>query len=455
MKQRGLMKGIKNEKEGKMTDSEVKGANFIRHHQIEKAFEEWNQSFFNTEEPPPTVEKEEDDPIAFQNFQKEVISPNTKTDGDKLFLMTLTTQIKILFKQQLDTVYRLIVQLSKSTFESFDEKQLENEMNEINKKGSWWQSAKSFFKKLWDLFNSRPVQLIFWIMKTIVSKFMSLSKFVFSNPKTTRILAILAIRYKDALCQELSIWLNFYKVKNNNSLDFSNVGQMKDIFFANLFERIQVFTESDQFDSVWNSTAVIVSSASLYLLPGIGLGVLTSVLQQPILRQFLVTFNESLKISVRTAIQMTSYLSEVKESWKLLFDAINFQECIHPVILTPDELQSRPWAGALKGLSKSLFSKEFLESQGFKPDVSEEIDKLLFSGELFVKNDPEICQASIDNGLATEEIGWMDYLAGLNFFGKESTPSSCRFVDIFSEDFNKNFDLSFDQNAIIIGATKK
>lgn len=438
-----------------MADAKDKGANFIRHHQIEKAFEEWNQSFFQTEEPPPTVEKEEDDPIANENFQKEVISPNTKTDGDKLFLMTFTTQIKILFKQQLDTVYRLILQLSKSTFDSFDETQLENEMNEINKNGSWWQSVKSFFKKLYDLFNSRPVHLIFWIMKTIVSKFMSLSKFVFSNPKTTRILAILAIRYKDALCQELSIWLNFYKVKNNNALDFSNVGQLKDIFFSNLYERIQVFAESDQFDSVWNSTAVIVSSASLYLLPGIGLGVLTSVLQQPILRQFLVSFNESLKISVRTAIQMTSYLSEVKESWKLLFDAINFQECIHPVMLTTEELESRPWAGALKGLSKSLFTKEFLESQGFKSDVSEEIDKLLFSGDLLVKDEPEICQAAIAGGLASEEISWMDYLTGLNFLGKESVPSTCRFVDIFSEDFNKNFELTFDQNAQIVGTMKK
>lgn len=435
--------------------SEIKGANFIRHQQIEKAYEEWNQSFFETEEPPPTVEKEQEDPIAFHKFQENTIAPNTKTDGDKLFLMTLTTQIKALFKQQLDNVSRMILQLSRATVETLDETSLENELQQINQEGSWWNTVKSFFQKLISLFNSRPVHLIYWIMKTIVSKFLSLSRFVFSNPKTTRIIAILAIRFKDALCKELSIWLNFYKVKNNPSIDLSNLSQLKDLFFANLFERIQVFTESEQFDTVWNSTAIVLGSASMYLLPGIGLGVLTSLLEQPILRQFLVTFNESLKISVRTAIQMTSYLSEMKETWRLLFDAINVQNCIHPVILTSEELKNRPWAGALKGLSESLFSKEFLESQGFKMDTTQEIDKLLFSGNLLLTDEPEICQTAISSGLATEEVGWMDYLTGLNFMQKDSVPSSCRLVDVFSDDFNKNFDLVFDQNSVIIGAQRK
>lgn len=436
-------------------NQETTAVDFIRHQQIDNAFKDWKQTFFTPEDPPPTVEKEEDDPISFQEFQNTVVSPNTKTDGDKLFLMTITTWIKMLFKQQLDNVSRLIIQLSKATVESFDETELENEVQKINKSGSWWQSAKSFFKKLYDLFNSRPVHLIFWIMKTIVSKFISLSKFVFSNPKTTRILAIIAIRYKEALCKELSIWLNFYKVKNNNAFDWGNIAQLKDVFFANLFERVQVFTESEQFDTVWNSTALILSSASLFLMPGIGLGVLTSIFEKPVIQQFLVTFNESLKISVRTAIQMTSYLGEMKESWKLLFDAINFQDCIHPVILTPEELKDRPWAGALRGLSESLFSQEFLETHGFKPEVSDEIHKLLFSDNLNVKDEPELCQVAVERGLATKEVSWLDYLAGLNFLGKENAIASCKMVDIFAEDFKKNFDLQFDDQGTIVGTIQK
>lgn len=439
--------------------SQQKSINFIKHNQVQKAFSEWKQTFFKIEEPPPTVEKEEDDVISNEKFQKEVVEPNMKTDADKMFLMTLSTQIKIQFKQQLNDVSKVVLQLANATPETQVDRDLEDEMKRINSSDgrSWWQTIKSFLKKLYDIFNSRPVHLIFWIIKTIVSKFVSLSKFVFSNPRTARILTILAIRYRDALCKEFSIWLNFYKVSNQSEsvFDWNNLGQMKDLFFSNFMEQIQVFAEGEQFDTVWNSTALILSSASLYLLPGIGMGIFASVLQQPILKQFLVTFNEALKMSVRTSIQMAAYLSEMKETWKMLFDSLNFSDCIHPVILSQEELAKRPWAGSLKGVSSSLFSESFLESHGFKPDVAKEIDKLLFSSPSKVLTDePEICPLAIESGLATPEINWIDYLSGINFFNKNALIDKCRLVDVFSEDFNKRFQLNLDSELKVLSATQ-
>lgn len=199
------------------------------------------------------------------------------------------------------------------------------------------------------------MESIVWLTQKLVSVGWSLVRSIFMHPKTTKMIAFLALQVKKAICREVSIALGKYRYRKSKGLletvqdGLKNAQEYATVILPDL---ISDFLKSPKFEALWVKLSDVLSSgvtSVVMLIPfagalpaaGIAAGVVSTLMSV-------------LKESCREATELAIYKLDITMTFGFVVDIFDPTNCISEQEVTEEEIEARKKSGLIKSFGDNV-----------------------------------------------------------------------------------------------------
>lgn len=326
---------------------------------IEKTFDEWKTNFFK------------DSPDSTDSM--EFLNEDAQTTGSKLWIMTVSEKLTSFVKTGLDEFVKQMwflaeILLPKNIFDKLKEFVKISENSKVQDQGEqgWLDWMKQKWESLKSLISDYQQAIIVFIVGAIQSKYKTLTNFLFNDPKTPKIITLIATTMRKFLCQVLSVSL---AVGGEKGI-FESPEKISKVVSTNLILLVSNFFKSDAFETAWQYIWQVLTTSFDFIseLTGFGLGFIKDVINENAQKIMVGLIGSILKTSTYQTIMKSVIEFSKGDKMLMVFGPDSIKSCIK----APSFYQ-KPITQLMKSVNPLL---DYIQETSNPIDVDKKIEEL-------------------------------------------------------------------------------
>ena len=183
------------------------------------------------------------------------------------------------------------------------------------------EEAQSSSSLLWNIVGKlwTGIKALGYCLTTLLGWGFDIVKYILSHPRTAKILGHIALRYKRALCREMSLKLALHAVSQEGVVKHGY-----DLFKLTWYNTVSSYFQSTKFDDAFSSIQNTITaglSSMLSMVPVFSASV-------PVIGVLVSMFGDMMKETTRFAVEVSVYEADVAQSFAQVMELFDLRSCL-------------------------------------------------------------------------------------------------------------------------------